>query len=405
MSLSTLYRGTRSIEAIENYAIATTWKSSRHVFKSSSLKNSLRHLSSPGILRRSRTGSRSENIHYNFYDDHEFWNIILTSPADGTYGHSFSFFYCVLSEWVARVPGLFWSTGADTLRKLAEGAIEFKSAEWTMYQPLAKSQVVLGGVGTLKFSPDVMGNRLVTLSCGHNASSGVPVIISSEVWEYYKFREGDILSGEARWQGMPMGWAERFPSIRGIPRGCLVISHPSQIHIVERNQPVQIHPCTVMEYYAGNAILYDFVYATADTNVRDYRQKLEQFFDGYKARNERYGRYLIPADQSHPLFDIEGTSSSNQLSQSQLRLLKERVHQRSFRGQDINELLQVLTSNCSNDDLQALSRDIQLDSNIWFTTGATVAQSSNVLLDICIQRNKVEELVDALARQKPTLVA
>jgi hypothetical protein len=404
MSLSTLYRGTRSIEAIENYSIATTWKSSRHAFKPTSLENPLGFFSSLGILRRFRTGSHRENISHEFRNDREFWDIVLTSSRGETYGHNFHFSDCALSEWVARVPGLFWSTGAQALRELAQGAIEFKSAEWTVYYPLGKSQLVLGGIGTLKFSSDVIGNRLATLSCGHNASSGVPVIISSEVWEHYGLSEGDIISGEAKWQGMPMGWAERFPSIKGIPRGCLVVNHPSQIHLVARNQPVQFHPCTVMEYDAGNAILYDFVYATADTSVRDYRQKLERFFEGYKARNERYGRYLLPADQSQPLFDAEYVVSSNQDSQYQLRLIEERVHLRSFKGQAIDALLQVLASNCSNDDLQALSRDIQLNPNVWFT-GAAAARSAVQLLDVCVQRNKVEELVDALALHNPALVA
>jgi hypothetical protein len=404
MSLSTLYRCTRSLEAIENYAIATNWQSSRHIFKPGSLENRYVSLSSSGTPRQSRTGRDRENFHHQFYEDRHFWDIILTSPPNEIYGHSFHFYYCALSEWVARVPGLLWSKGAKALQELAESAIELKSAEWTVYHLLGKSQRVLGGIGTLKFSPDVIGNRLATLSCGHNASSGVPVIISSEIWEHYELREGDILSGEAKWQEIPLGWAERFPSIRGIPRGVLVIRHPSQINVIERNQPIQFHPCTVMEYDSGNAILYDFVYATEDTSVRDYRQRLEGFFEGYKAKNERYGRYLIPADQSQqPLFDIGYTVSSNPDSQSQLRLIEERVRLRSFKGQTIDELLQVLASNCSNDDLQALSRDIRLNPNVWFT-GASAARSAVQLLDVCIQRNKEAELVDALSRQKSALV-
>lgn len=376
MSLSTIYRSTRSLEAIENYDISTSWQPSS-------------------------TNLHRENAEY-IYDDQSFWNIILASP-DGTYD-KFHFNFCALSEWVARVPGLFWSKGADALRKLAESAIDFKSAEWTVYRPLGKSQLVLGGIGTYKFSPDGMGNHLVTLSCGNNASSGIPAIISPEVWEFHRLDEGDFLSGEAYWGEMPREWAERFPSIRGIPRGCLAIKHPDQIHISERKQPVQFHPCTVMEYYSGDAILYDFVYATADTSVTDYRQKLEKFFEMYKARNERYGRYLIPADQSHPLFDAEYPASSISDSKFQLKLMEERVRQNSFKGQTIDELLQVLANNCSNYDLQELSRDIRLSPNVWFT-GAAAARSAAQLLEVCIQRNKVEELVDALALQKPALVA
>lgn len=404
MSLSTLYRGTRSLEAIENYGIATTWQPSRDISQPSPLKNRSVRLSPSGISRRSSTNLRRENADHYIYSDNDFWDIILASP-DGTYGHSFHFYYCALSEWVARVPGLFWSRGADALRKLAESAIDFKSVEWTVYHPLGKSQLVLGGIGTYKFSPDGMGNHLVTLSCGHNASSGIPAIISPEVWEHYQLGEGDILTIEAKWHEMPQGWAERFPSIRGIPRGCLVIRYPKQVRVSERKQPVQFHPCTVMEYYSGDAILYDFVYATADTSLTDYRQMLEKFFEVYKARNERYGKYLIPADQSHPLFDAEYPISSIPEGQFQVKLIEERVRQRSFNGQTIDELLQALASNCSNYDLQELSRDIRLNPHVWFRTDAAAARSAAQLLEICIQRNKVEELVDALALRKSTLIA
>lgn len=402
MSLSILYRCVRSLEAIENYAIARKWRFLGKGVRQGSLKY---HSSNPSSSDNSPLSSSnlvSENTYY-FRSDKEFWKMILASPNQ-TYGQTFNFGYLALSDWVARVPGLFWSQGAKTLREQAKSAIDLKSLEWTVYHPLGKSQLVLGGVGTFKFSPDVMGNRLVTLSNGHNASSGIPAIISPEVWDHYKLNQGDILSVEAKWQEMPLGWAEQFPSIRGIPRGCLVIRNPRQIFGVEaRKQPVQFHPCTIMEYHSGDAILYDFVYATADTSITDYRQVLERFFDEYKDRNERYGKYLLPADHSTPLFDAEYAGASKWGDQFHLNLLKQRVRKRSFKGQTIDELLQALTSNCSNDDLQVLSRDIKLPISIWYT-GAASARSADQLLDICIQKKKVEELVDALALQKPSLV-
>jgi len=276
------------------------------------------------------------------------------------------------------------------------------------YQPYISSIIVLGGIGTLKFPPDNAGNQLVTLSVGHNASSGVPAIISAEVWEHHKLGDGDVVSGYAHWQKMTTGWAERFPSIRGIPRGYLIISDPRQINVLERKKPIQFHPCTVMEYYKDDAILYDFVYAGADTSVENYRQKLENFFNEYKNKDERYGHYLLAAEinAANPLWHANYTSPEDlytkQGSESQLFLLQERVRAHSFKDKTIDELIQVLAHNFDNDDLQEISRDIGISPAHWFTS-ERAAISAIQLLDICVQRKKVEELVDALAYKNSAL--
>lgn len=405
MSVSSLYRCIRSLEAIKNYAVAMNWSVSMRTLKRGSQEGRFERSFSPYRTQWSRNNSRWGDRQHQLYTDGQFWKMVFAPSNGKSYGHTFSFSSCALSEWVARIPGLFWSSGASALRTLAENAIEFKSEQWTIYHPLGKSQLVMGGVGTVKFPPDTLGNRLVTLSCGHNASSGIPAVISSHVWDYYGLEEGDVINGEAKWQRIPGGWDDRFPSIRGIPRGCLVIHDPSQIHfIVSKKQPVQFHPCTVMEYHIGDALLYDFVYVTADTSVEDYRQHLEKFFDEYKVSNERYGRYLLPADHCEPLFDADYHDLSRPESRSQLRLLEQRVRLRSFQGQTLDDLVHVMASRCTNDDLQAISRDMPLNPNVWFT-GEAAARSAVQLLEACLQRDKVDILIDALARFNPALVA
>lgn len=114
--------------------------------------------------------------------------------------------------------------------------MQYKSKTWHVFKPLGKSQMVSGGVGTLRFPPDEMGRRLVSLSAHHNASSGIPVLISSDVWDAHSLAEGRVINiVTARWQSMGnSGWAGRFPSISGIPKGFLVVNNPKQVQIMTR---------------------------------------------------------------------------------------------------------------------------------------------------------------------------
>ncbi|HVG20430.1 MAG TPA: hypothetical protein VNI02_15380, partial [Blastocatellia bacterium] len=285
-------------------------------------------------------------------------------------------------------------------------AVEYKSEDWLVLRPHGKSQQVLGGVGTLKFPPDENGCHMVTLSLGHNASSGIPAIISPEVWEHHRLGDGSILGLWARWHPMPVGWAERFPSIKGIPRGYLVVNHPEQIYgVFEKNAPTQFHPCTVMEYYNGDAKLYDFVYATADTRVPNYRKEVETFFDHYKDASGRYGKYLMSADISDPLWEAEYDSpSALQRSEpgarSQLELLQMRVRKDSFRGHKLDLIVQLLARKYDNDGLRRISEIIGIPAAHWYT-GSASADSSVQLLHLCVDRGKVEELLDAVAGEYP----
>ncbi len=61
-----------------------------------------------------------------------------------------------------------------------------------------------------------------------------------------------------------------------------------------------------------------------------------------------------------------------------------------------------MSSTCSSDDLRAISRDIHIPPAQWYTD-TSVAYLAVQLLDICLKRNKVAELVDALSHQNPTL--
>ncbi|MDF1512806.1 MAG: hypothetical protein P1S60_03240 [Anaerolineae bacterium] len=292
------------------------------------------------------------------------------------------------------------------MRNLAKSAEESRSSTWITYTPYGKSAIVLGGVGTLKLPPDDYNRRLATLSRCHNASTGIPVLIYPEVWDCYNLHEGDVIAVCAMWKKMTTGWVERFPSIKGIPKGYLVLTDIRQVSDVWcRNQPTEFHPFTVMEYSKDNAILYDFVYASADTRVDNYRMKLSRFFAQYKHKNGRYGRYLLTSDVNHPFLEADYPSpavlrQNEPGADSHLALIRARVREMSFNNQSIESILKYLTFHYDKETLRGrLSSYIGLPRS-WFRGGSDADAASQFLIK-CIEMKKVEELLDALTIDKP----
>ncbi len=92
----------------------------------------------------------------------------------------FSFYHFVVSDWVARVPGLFWAEYSGEIRKHSEQDIAIKSKDWIVFHPLGKSKKVLGGIGTIHLPPNDEGKRLISITSSCNASVGIPLLIYPE---------------------------------------------------------------------------------------------------------------------------------------------------------------------------------------------------------------------------------
>jgi hypothetical protein len=389
MSLREAYIGVRIMETNDNYSRADASVSS---------------------LLETRT-SRSNQ----YFDGDEYvWERIFYNP-ESVWGLTFYFNPVTMSEWVARVPGLYWRPGAKDMRKLSPAAIEPAENHWTQYTPWGKSQLVaLGGIGTLRLPPANDGTRLVTLTTTLNISAGVPALVTPAVWEKICpnppfYAEGIVLSGEARWQAMSEAWASRFPSTRGIPRGYLVLDNPDVIEIHEEVSATQIHPFTVMEYRSGAKELYDFVYATADTRAKTYRQSLEKFFNRYKTEQERYGRYLLAGDVMMPLWDSEFVSPADlrradPSADSQLNLLEQRVRERMIGDDTLDKMLEALGSTCTGvDDVRRISKDLGIEPSTWLR-GGSLAEVCSQFMDEVQRQGKLEPLVEVFALQYPTAV-
>src|SRR5436305_10110430 len=73
-------------------------------------------------------------------DDEMFWKSVLGDGA-GALGIWY-FFEVAISEWVPRIPGLFWTRGSKAMRTINPSLIEHQTREWVTYTPLRKSQKV-----------------------------------------------------------------------------------------------------------------------------------------------------------------------------------------------------------------------------------------------------------------------
>jgi len=336
----------------------------------------------------------------SLYHDGDFWREVFWHQANGRLpeGTEVEFYAAVVSEWVARIPGLYWCEGADRLRAAAGRNIEYESAKWRTYMPRGKTFLVSGGIGTIRLPPSESGYRLLSLSANYNASTGVPLLISDDQWQKYGLCEGVVIDGRAKLRRMPVSWASEFPSIRGIPKLCLTLSEGARAPIgeLDRDAPVEVHPFTVMEYEDDNTALLDFVFAAADSTDPDFRRRIEEFFGHYCSDHGRNGSYLIAADVSAPLWTSKFQSPAEMrgAKAAELALIDHRVRE-ALAGEDrIETVLRDLVHR-QTDDLRRLSEAILIPQALWYEQG-TVAEQAQKLLDKAVRANKLPELIQAI---------
>jgi hypothetical protein len=349
---------------------------------------------------------RSQPSKLIYYDDEVFWREVLSQPASAWNKRIRFADKVAFSEWVARVPGLYWRPESERLRYHSDDDVEGHDLEGVTLRPHGKSRIVMGGVGTLKLPPSLQGYRLGTVTMSANVSCGIPVLVSPETWKRHSLCEGALLRvQESSWVQMPLEWSVRFPSTRGLPLGCLLLTDPDVLRVVGQNEAVKIQPYTIMSYVDGAAELFDFVFATGRTGDVQYRNKLEDFFDSYKQREGRQGRYLIAADIGEPLWDADYTrpeelSRADPAAGSHLKLLERRVRSR-LDGEDTEtRVLQALCTAPDIDHIRRISTHVGIDPSTWVTGGTIAAAAAQFLASIDREQH-LPGILEALALVLP----
>lgn len=378
MNLHQLYKGAKIIEMIENYSLAEISIIDENIRKS--------------------------NEQY-FYTEETFWNDIIENP-ERYWGKEIDLLNFVVSDWVARVPGLYWTESSQIMREHKESDIAIQSQEWTEFFPPGKSKKVLGGIGTLLLPPTDEGKVLISVSAGCNASTGIPILMFPEVIEALKIKQGDNVNiRKAKWQPMNIQWSKQFASTKDIPRGYLVVDNVEKIEIIGEGYPIIYHPFSIMEYEHKDSLLYDFVYVTADSKVKDVELQVEKFFNDYSKKDGRNGEYLLNPNIINPIFESRYTCPSELQKPSEkakLKLLYQRVKDIHFNNVAIDLLINDLPKFYqSSSSIKTLAKHIGINPALLAEDSST--SMSAQLISFCIDKEKVEELIDRMIYDYPQI--
>lgn len=348
----------------------------------------------------------------NIENEAYFWGDVMRDP-DAYWDSMCNFEKCIFSHWVPRIPGLIFTHTATNLRSQAEHHPLDKPYESDsithIYSPLGKSIMVSSGIGTIKFPEDHYYNILGCVTFSANASAGIPVLISPEVYRHHKIQEGSVLKIKgARWKKMSLEWISKFPAVSGIPRGYLVIDRPEMIAKSPRIQSLQIQPFSIIEQQVAGSYIYDFVYVTVNAVHPNAKKDAVKFFEDYRRMQDPEGKYLLAVDPADPFFDArytlpEDLERQDRYGVTQMNLIKERIKGASFNGLTLDRISAIIPSYYTTpEDFFRLARNSQIPEALLIVDAA--ARMSASLLEQAIQLEKVDNLLDSMATDYPEIL-
>lgn len=334
-----------------------------------------------------------------FESDEIFWECFLQDSAL-YYNKFITLDEFVISDWVARIPGLYWMNSSKALRNDAEQHIANKNTSYTEFHPPGKSKMVMGGIGTLLFPPTYDGKSLMSASSSYNASLGIPLLVSPDVREY--LNPGTLVKiKKAKWQAMEETWSKKFLSGEQIPRGYLIVDSLEKIEVLSTNLPVIYHPFSIMEYEYNDGYFYDYVYLTSDARSEGGVDIIRKFFKDYANDYGRHGEYLISSNMISPLFESRYLSPSDLNKESEranLSLLQKRIRGAHFKQISLDELIIKLPQYYSSlSSLRTLARKVGINP-AQIAEGSAVDFSSQ-LINLCIKRENTEILIDRIMHE------
>jgi hypothetical protein len=344
-------------------------------------------------------------VRESVWSDTFFWRDVMHN-GDAYWDSEFDFEECIFSYWVPRIPGLIFTRTSTILRNQAkyyplDNAIVSGNISH-IYAPLGKSMMVSSGIGTIKFPEDHYENILGCVTFSANASAGIPVLISREVYRYHKIQEGDVLKiKKGRWKKMSLEWISKFPAISGIPRGYILIDDPKMIVKSNERLNLQIQPFSIIEQSTNNSYLYDFVYVTVNAIDPNGKKDAVKFFEEYRKIQDPAGEYLLAIDPADPFFEARYTlpqdlEKLDRNGITQMNLIKERIKGASFNGFTLDSIASLIPKYYTMpDDLLRLAADSGIPPALIIVDAA--ARMTASLLEQALRLGKVENVLDIIA--------
>jgi hypothetical protein len=354
---------------------------------------------------------------YNHEND--FWNDVLGSrienrlqPGDKVLLKGFA-----VSQWIPRVPGLFWKEESRILRDKASHEVEYYNQGITIYNPVGKSMHILGGIGNLRLLPNSSG-RLICASSSGQYWRGIPILLNECDWHYY----ADLYSGSTvdiygTWALLPHEHSILLGGDKGIPRGCIMVT---DIKNLKRSIPGSCAAWTLFEYRDSNMLLnYAFAYCTFQIDHLPQRNTINQCRNNEEINNassfikdylKRYrGLALTDFDETEPRIDAYlpvNELMSREVDSRRLRSFVERVKDNVLSPETVKyqALRGILMNRFSLEDLRILAMDyVRVDLETLVAPIAGKASQVDALIQYCEEADAYKNLIAGCIQWMPEL--
>lgn len=205
-------------------------------------------------------------------------------------------------DWYPRVPGTFFSIGAERIRRQADRSI-IREGNSLFYDPYGKSQMIDGGLGSVKFKPFVIDSEyywLCTATSDSFCHSGIPLFIPNKLFSNIDIASFVQYSISGIIKFLPERIDKTFMHHTGIPRIYLEVD---KLKVIDKNSgsPILITPMLYFESrddgFSGRQVTYAQCSAGSTYNP----DLLADWFHNYTSRYS--GKIITNFDEQTPIFE------------------------------------------------------------------------------------------------------
>jgi hypothetical protein len=238
----------------------------------------------------------------------------------------------LLSEWFPRLPGTYWTEDGTRRRIWAEQNRELWDGDTQVLTPEGKTELVTGGVGTLRVLPHKGGDGekygVLCLTSSGRCDAGIPLVVHEreymnlldQLTERRRIGKSVEVSLKARLQELPLREEEftlaargaRIPEMLehsllrslGVPRYFLRVESPLQITTFYSDRGLEASAWTL---YSDDHGAWSYTYTGFDVNTGGAVEEAVDFLNAYVRRHHGTKMYTdfdehVPRlDAIHPL--------------------------------------------------------------------------------------------------------
>lgn len=376
------------------------------------------------LPRYNRISQENSNGNIHKYDDEShFWDDILghrgnenrLRPHDKVFLKGFA-----VSQWIPRVPGLFWKNESRLLRQEAFNGLESYDQGILIFDPLGKTMRILGGIGNLRLLPNSSG-RLICASSSGEYWRGIPILLNEDAWHACAdLYSGSIVDIQGNWELLPHEQSILIGADKGIPRGCIIVSDITRRGYERQSIPGSCAAWSLYEYRDENMLLnYSYTYRTFQIDCSGKCNTIGQYDDNEEIDRaslfiedyleHRGGIALTDFDETEPRFNAFLPVSevmSQEIDHRKLRSFVERVKNQALSPEVIryNALPGILMRNFSLEELGILAIDyVRVDLEALIAPIAGKASQVDALIRYCEEKDLIKDLIMGCIQSVPRL--